>query len=74
LNKQRKTFLVENELSNTVSEQPEIMFIQINIGYGTTFIKQISQGAHDNPVLTLSTAGFPSCRPAGKYLFVEIIC
>lgn len=55
-----------------MSEQPEIMFIQINTGYGTTFIKQISQGAHDNPAPTLSTAGFQ--RPAGKYLVLEIIC
>lgn len=62
-NKKRKTFLGENVLSNTTPDQPEILFNQINSGYGITFTEQISQGAHDNPAWTLSPAGFPSWIP-----------
>lgn len=60
--------MAENVLSNVMSEQPEIMFIQITFGYKPTFIKQSSQGADANPALPLSTAGFPSGRQQGGIL------
>lgn len=53
---------------NAMPEQFEIVFTQINIGHGTTSIKLISRGAHDNPAPTLSAAGSPRRWPAGKRL------